>query len=110
MSDLMQYKGYYGSYHLDTNDNCFYGKLEFIKALVTYEAESAKELYDTFVDAVDDYLIMCQQEGIGPEKPLKGSFNVRVGEELHRRAAVTAANQGISLNQFVCKTLQNAAM
>lgn len=56
----MHYKGYYGSYHLDTKEKIFYGKLEFINALVTYEATTAKGLQKAFIEAVDDYLDMCE--------------------------------------------------
>ena len=106
-NNTMHYKDYYGSYHLDTEEKIFYGKLEFINALITYEATTAKGLQKAFAKAVDDYLNMCEQEDIDPEKPFKGSFNVRVGEELHRKVALTAANEGITLNQFICKTLQH---
>ena len=35
MRDLIQYKGYYGSVHFDDEDLIFYGKIEFIRALVS---------------------------------------------------------------------------
>ena len=101
MSDLMQYKGYSGSYHLDDEEGIFFGKVEHIKALLSYEATSAKKLHQAFVEAIDDYLLMCEQEGIESEKPFKGSFNVRVGPELHKESALIANNLGVSLNQFI---------
>ena len=48
MKDLMQYKNYYGSVHFDENDLIFHGKIEFIRALVTYEATNAKDLKQAF--------------------------------------------------------------
>jgi len=104
--DLMHYKGYYGSYHIDTDEGVFYGKLEFIKALVTYEASTAKGLRKAFEESVEDYLAMCEQENIEPERPFKGSFNIRVGEELHRKVALVAADEGVTLNQFIYNTLK----
>lgn len=50
-------------------------------------------LRSAFEEAVDDYLNLCRQEGRQPEQPFKGSFNVRMGSELHRRAALCAINQ-----------------
>ncbi len=44
MKDYMQYHGYYGSVHFDENDLIFHGKIEFIRALVSYEATDAKGL------------------------------------------------------------------
>lgn len=108
MTDLMTYRNYYGSYHLDAEEQIFYGKLEFIKALVTYEASNAENLQKAFSEAVDDYLTTCQQEGIEPEKPFKGSFNIRVGKELHRKTALAAVDAGITLNQFVSEALKKA--
>ena len=37
MSNQMKYKGYYGSIEASTEDNCLYGKLLFIRPLVSYE-------------------------------------------------------------------------
>lgn len=52
----MQYKGYYGSVHFDSEDLIFNGKVEFIRALVSYEATNAKGLKKAFEEAIEDYL------------------------------------------------------
>lgn len=97
----MQYKGYYGSIEIDNEDLIFYGKLEFIRALVSYEGESAKEIREAFENAVDDYLQTCAAENLIPEKPFKGSFNIRIGEDLHEKATLAALDQNMKLNEFV---------
>ena len=38
-------------------------------------------------------------------KTFKGSFNVRIRPELHRRAAIKSTELGISLNQLVEKAI-----
>jgi len=108
MSDLMHYKGYYGSCHLDEEGDIFYGKLEFIKALVTYESSTAKGIRKAFREAVDDYLKLCQQENINPEVPFKGSLNVRIGQVLHRELAVAAKKHEVSLNSYICNILSKS--
>jgi predicted HicB family RNase H-like nuclease len=105
MKELMHYKSYYGSAHFDHHNVFFFGKIEFIRALVSYEATDAKGLKKAFEDAVDDYLALCQEQSIEPEVPLKGSLNVRLGPELHRRVALAATDQGISVNKFISETL-----
>jgi len=52
---LLHYKNYYGSINLDLEDNLLYGKVEFIRALITYEARDVQGLIQAFRDAVDDY-------------------------------------------------------
>jgi len=69
MSDILKYKGYAGSIHFDADDLMFYGKIEYIRALITYEADNALELKKSFELAVDDYLLVCQQQNLEPEQP-----------------------------------------
>jgi predicted HicB family RNase H-like nuclease len=39
------------------------------------------------------------------ERPYSGKFNLRVGEQLHRRLAMQAAEEHLSLNQYVVRHL-----
>ena len=48
MKNMMKYKGYYGSVNFDADDLVFYGKLEFINSLISYEGETAKEIDAAF--------------------------------------------------------------
>lgn len=104
----MKYRDYLGSVEFDEEERLFYGKLLFIRALVSYEAKNAEGLVSAFHEAVDDYLQQCGAEGVEPETPFKGSFNVRPGPELHRKATIAALRAGISLNAFVTKALEEA--
>ncbi len=107
MSNIMNYKGYVGSVEFSEADGVFYGKVMGIRALVSYEGTTAKELIEDFRNAVDDYLELCTAEGKEPEKAYKGSFNVRISPELHRQAAIFAATHQISLNSFVEKAMSD---
>lgn len=108
MNNTMEYKGYVGSVEFSEEDALFYGKVMGIRALISYEGVSAKELIDDFHGAVDDYLAMCAEEGIEPERAYKGSFNIRISPELHKQAVITAIAQNMSLNSFVEKSIQIA--
>ncbi|MBS0358783.1 MAG: type II toxin-antitoxin system HicB family antitoxin [Proteobacteria bacterium] len=105
MKDMMQYKGYYGSVHFDDEEPIFHGKIEFIRALVSYEATNATSLIKAFQEAVDDYLETCRSQQITPEVPFKGSLNVRLGSELHRKIVIAATNQHSTINKFITDTL-----
>jgi predicted HicB family RNase H-like nuclease len=56
-----------------------------------------------FVEAIDEYISDCKEQGITPEKPFKGSFNVRRPTELHKKAALLAMKDKLSLNNFVAE-------
>jgi predicted HicB family RNase H-like nuclease len=109
MKDMMEHKGYYGSVSYDDEDRIFYGQLEFIRGLISYEGRDVASLRAAFEEAVDDYLALCRQAGREPDRPFKGSFNVRVGKDLHRQAALAAKERGMSLNAFVREALGEAS-
>ena len=52
---------------------------------------------------------MCGKQGIEPEKPLKGSFNVRIGLKLHRKLALAAASKRVSMIKFIVELLKKTA-
>lgn len=101
MNNTMEYKGYIGSIEFSENDGVFYGKVQGIRSLISYEGTSAKELVEDFHGAVDEYLATCAEEGTEPEVAYKGSLNVRLGGDLHRRAAIYAISHQQSLNSVI---------
>jgi predicted HicB family RNase H-like nuclease len=105
MANVIEYKGYIGSINYSAEDKCFYGKLEMIDDLVTFEATNAQELEDNFHDVVNDYLETCKSLGREAQKVYKGVFNVRIEPELHKRVYKEALKTGLSLNAYVRQAL-----
>jgi predicted HicB family RNase H-like nuclease len=105
-SGIMEYKGYAAFIHYSDEDEVFYGKVEGIRDLISFGGKSAKELKKAFRESIDEYLEDCKREGKEPDKPYKGSFNVRVSPELHSKAAIMATKRGITLNQLVKNALE----
>lgn len=101
MNNTMEYKGYVGSVEFSESDGVFFGKVQGIRSLISYEGSTAKELVEDFHSSVDDYLALCEEDGTTPEVAYKGSLNVRLGKELHRRAAIYAMAHQVSLNSFI---------
>lgn len=105
MSSTIEYNGYIGTVEYSSEDRCFFGKLEMIDDLVTFEATSADELENNFKSVVDEYLVTCQELQRSPQKTYKGVFNVRLDPELHKKIYKEALKAGVSLNSFVQQTL-----
>ncbi len=101
MKNFMEYKGYFARIEYSDKDDIFYGVIEGINDSISFEGEGRDELKAAFHEAVDDYLDMCSRYGKEPQKMYKGSFNVRIEPDLHKKAAIIASSQNISLNQFV---------
>lgn len=102
MNNIMEYKGYVGSVEFSEEDGVFFGKVQGIRSLISYEGTNAVELVADFHGAVDDYLSLCEAKGTKPETAYKGSLNVRFkNKDIHRRAAIYAINHEQSLNSFI---------
>ena len=102
MNNIMEYKGYVGSVEFSESDSVFFGKVQGIRSLISYEGTNASELVADFHGAIDDYLRLCEEEGTAPETAYKGSLNVRFkNTDIHRRAAIYAITHQQSLNSFI---------
>jgi len=110
MANTIEYKGYISTLEYSSDDKCFFGKLEMIDDLVTFEATSAKELEINFHQAVDEYLETCKQLNREPEKVYKGVFNVRIDPKLHKSLYKNALKSGLSLNSYIQKALEREVL
>lgn len=106
MKDILLYRGFMGSVHFSAADDCFFGRIEGVDDLVTFEGRDVKDLTRAFHDAVADYIGLCESTGKPLKKSYRGSFNVRISPELHRKATRKSLILGISLNQLVQRAIE----
>ena len=102
----LEYKGYTGSIEYSKEDGQLYGQVLGIRGLISYEGDTGKNLEADFINAIDTYLDDCKQDRIAPEKPFKGSFNVRISPKLHKKASLLAMEENSSLNSFVAESIR----
>ena len=106
MTDRIKYKDFIGSVHFSADDEIFFGKIEGINDLITFEGSTVLKLKSAFREAVHDYIELCNEVGKEIFKSFKGSFNVRVNPELHSKAFEQALLEGKSLNQFIKEAIE----
>jgi predicted HicB family RNase H-like nuclease len=107
MNNMIEYKDYLGSIYYSDEDQIFYGKVEYIRSLISFQGEDIASVRANFQEAIDDYLDFCQEQNIVPEKSFKDSFNVLVGSKLHRQAILFAQKHGINLNKLVTDAIES---
>ena len=106
MRDVLTYKGFIGKVYFSADDKVFYGKIEGINDLITFEGANVDELEEAFKYMVEEHIKDCKKEGIPVEKSYKGSLNVRLSPELHKKISQMALLKGVSLNKFINETLR----
>ena len=105
MTDRLEYDAFIGSVHFSSEDETFFGKLEGVNDLVTFEGSTVKELKRNFIEAVKDYKSLCKEKGKEAMKSFKGSFNVRIPPSMHMAVFIRAKRDGKNLNEFVQEAL-----
>ena len=106
MKNYLEYKDYYGSVSYSTEDDVLYGKILGISDSISYEGQSIEEIREAFVEAVEDYFLLCEEVGKEPERLYKGSFNIRIAPELHKKAVIHATASGDTLNHLVEQAIE----
>lgn len=56
------------------------------------------------------FLQACERRGIEPRKHFSGKFSLRIDPTIHEAAALAAAAQGQSLNQWAAEAIRQAAL
>ena len=103
----MEYKGYHAKIEFSADDCILVGRVLGINDVIAFDGESLQELSDAFHESIDDYLTSCAELGKTPDKEYKGTFNVRIQPELHKKAVIKAESQNISLNQFIQQAIEH---
>jgi predicted HicB family RNase H-like nuclease len=80
---------------------------------LSWLASSQIEALQGLEDLLREVIADMQEQGERVPQPFaertySGKFNLRVGESLHRELAIQAAEDGMSLNQYVLRKLTTA--
>lgn len=106
---MMEYKGYLaGPIDFNAEENTFSGTVTGLKDVIHFEGKTAKELARAFRESVNSYLKFCEETGQEPDRPYNGKILLRTEPELHRKAALRAAVQGVSLSRWISERIENA--
>ena len=103
---MLEYKGYRGSVEYIDESKIFHGEVLGTKDVITFRGTNVDEIETAFRESIDDYLDYCKEEGVEPDKPYSGKFNVRIPEMMHRQIAELAKIENESLNDIVLRSLQ----
>ncbi len=107
MNSLMEYKGYHAKIEFSADDMIFVGRVLGINDTIAFDGDTIPELEAAFRESIDDYLETCAEIGKAPDKEYKGTFNVRISPELHKRAVIEAEAQNLSLNQLIQRSIEH---
>ena len=93
-------------------DKCFVGRCPGLFFGGCHGADET-DVYREVCQLVEEHVaqLLASKETLPPTtagKSYSGKFVVRVGPDLHKKAAIKASTRGESLNQFVAEAIANA--
>jgi predicted HicB family RNase H-like nuclease len=101
---MLEYKGYLGT--VEADDGAFVGRVVGLRDVITFEGRTFAEVERAFRGSIDDYLAFCATRGEKPDRPYSGKIPLRLDPETHRRAALSAEAEGLSLNQWIARRIK----
>jgi len=101
----MRQGDYVAVVEFDPEAEAFHGRVVNLRDVVDFWGTSVRELQREFRRSVRTYEEVCREQGLEPSKPYSGTFSLRLGPDLHRRAAVKAALEGKGLAEWVRDTI-----
>src|SRR3982751_4427418 len=104
----MKYRGYTARYEIDEADRVLAGRIDGIRDVVTFEADTFDQLEAEFHRSVDEYISYCHEQGGEPERPYSGTFLVRTTPERHAAVAKRAREANTSINSWVAAAIDRA--
>ena len=104
----LTYKGYIGEFGIDDSGDLFGKVMDLSHNVLTFEGKTPELLEMDFRDMLDEYLADCEKENIVPERPYKGSFNIRIGSERHSLLARVAKERNTTINQLIASAIDHA--
>lgn len=105
---MMDYKGYKAQIDFDCDAGVFVGEVINTRDGITFTGRSVDELRAAFEKAVEEYLELAVDRGVGADAPYTGHISVRVNPELHREIAARAARDGVSVAGWIARRLTEA--
>ncbi len=106
---MMKYKDYIGNnIEYDAEGKIFTGEVLGLRSVLTFQGRTPEEVENSFKETIDLYLELCKQDGVSPERPYSGKFNVRIPSELHREIALKASAEKKSINEWAIEAFEKA--
>ena len=103
---MLEYKGYITT--VEAEDGVFLGRVAGLRDVITFEGTTFAEVEQAFRDSIDDYLAFCAERGEPPDRLYSGRIPLRISPGTHRRAAMRAQSEGLSLNQWIARRIESA--
>jgi predicted HicB family RNase H-like nuclease len=108
--NTMTINGYQAVLSFDPDIQMFRGEFVGLNGGADFYAKDVDGLRREGKISLKVFLDACAEDGVNPRKHFSGKFSLRVDPELHEAAAIAAAANGQSLNQWAAEAIRQATV
>lgn len=105
---MLTYRDYIGTVEFDPETHELFGKVVNADMLLMYSGPSVEVLEQRMREAIDNYLALCEEQGVKAHKPFSGKYALRMDPVLHARLAAAAEETGQSINTIIVEAARQA--
>ena len=109
-TNTMSINGYQAVIAFDPDIQMFRGEFVGLNGGADFYAKDVDGLRREGEISLKVFLDACAEDGVEPRKQFSGKFSLRVDPATHEAAAIAAAAQGQSLNQWATEAIRQAAL
>ncbi len=109
MINVMTIGGYQAVITFDPEIKMFRGEFVGLNGGADFYARDVEGLQREGEISLKVFLEACAEDGVEPRKHFSGKFILRIDPVTHEAAAIAAAAQGKSLNQWAVEAIKEAA-
>jgi predicted HicB family RNase H-like nuclease len=110
MRNTMIIDGHHAVITFDPDIQMFRGEFVGLNGGADFYAKDVKGLQKEGTISLRVFLDACAEDGVEPRKQFSGKFSLRVDPSTHEAAAIAAAAEGKSLNQWAEDVLRQASL
>lgn len=100
-TNTLQYKNYTCQVSYYNVKDQLVGRVLGMSQIANVNARTLDELKKEFHQAVDEYLLSCDNAGMKPAQAFTGNFTVRTTPAIHEALTLYALSQGTNLAQIM---------
>ncbi len=106
MRNIMEIEGVRAVISYDPEISMFRGEFVGLNGSADFYATDVEGLKLEGRASLKVFLDMCREEGVDPYRHFSGKFVVRIPPDLHAEIVAAAQASGVSLNQWIEKTIK----
>jgi len=108
MRNILEINGYRAVIQFDPEIDMFRGEFIDLNGGADFYADNIEALKKEAKTSLKAFLDMCAEDGVETRKSYSGKFNLRIAPKTHADIVAAATAEGISLNQWVSKRLEES--